>query len=87
LQDYPLYGSEKAPWIHEITDAFNRQGEKTASGKAICVHATSPASDLYDGYSTGFYAEKMPSTRTPLEEHEERPPGQARPGPPPGSRG
>ncbi|MBV5275085.1 MAG: VWA domain-containing protein, partial [Lamprocystis purpurea] len=23
------YGSEKAPWIHEVTDAFNRQGEQT----------------------------------------------------------
>jgi len=33
------YGSEKAPWIHEVTDAFNRQGEKTASGKTICIHA------------------------------------------------
>ncbi|MCU0835349.1 MAG: VWA domain-containing protein [Chromatiaceae bacterium] len=33
------YGSEKAAWIHEVTDAFNREGVKTASGKRICVNA------------------------------------------------
>ena len=33
------YGSEKASWIHEVTDEFNQAGEKTASGKTICVHA------------------------------------------------
>lgn len=33
------YGSEKEPWIREATDTFNRQGEKTASGKTICVQA------------------------------------------------
>jgi Ca-activated chloride channel family protein len=33
------YGSEKESWIREATDIFNRQGEKTASGKTICVHA------------------------------------------------
>ena len=33
------YGSEKEAWIHEVTETFNRSGEKTASGKTICVHA------------------------------------------------
>jgi Ca-activated chloride channel family protein len=33
------YGSEKAGWIHEVTEAFNREGVKTASGRRICVHA------------------------------------------------
>lgn len=33
------YGSEKESWIHEVTSGFNQRGEKTASGKAICVHA------------------------------------------------
>jgi Ca-activated chloride channel family protein len=34
------YGSEKAAWIHDVTAAFNQAGQKTASGKTICVHAT-----------------------------------------------
>jgi Ca-activated chloride channel family protein len=33
------YGSEKAAWIHEVTAAFNQEGQKTASGKRICVNA------------------------------------------------
>ncbi|MBK5970378.1 MULTISPECIES: extracellular solute-binding protein [Thiorhodovibrio] len=33
------YGSEKAAWIHEATEAFNAEGVKTASGKPICVNA------------------------------------------------
>jgi Ca-activated chloride channel family protein len=33
------YGSEKAAWIHEVTDAFNAEGVETASGKRICVNA------------------------------------------------
>ncbi len=33
------YGSEKESWIHEATQAFNGQGERTATGKTICVHA------------------------------------------------
>jgi len=33
------YGSEKKAWIHEVTEAFNARGEKTASGKRICVNA------------------------------------------------
>jgi len=33
------YGSEKEAWIQEATGDFNRRGEKTASGKTICVHA------------------------------------------------
>jgi Ca-activated chloride channel family protein len=33
------YGSEKAAWIHAVTEAFNREGVKTTSGKRICVHA------------------------------------------------
>ncbi|AFL75423.1 substrate-binding domain-containing protein [Thiocystis violascens] len=33
------YGSEKQPWIHEVTETFNRQAQKTASGKTICVNA------------------------------------------------
>jgi Ca-activated chloride channel family protein len=33
------YGSEKAAWIYEVTEAFNAEGFKTASGKRICVHA------------------------------------------------
>lgn len=33
------YGSEKASWIHDVTAAFNQRGERTASGKRICVHA------------------------------------------------
>ncbi|MCG6863782.1 MAG: substrate-binding and VWA domain-containing protein [Chromatiaceae bacterium] len=33
------YGSEKAPWIHAVTETFNAEGVKTASGKRICVHA------------------------------------------------
>lgn len=33
------YGSEKAAWIHEVTELYNRRGEQTASGKTICVHA------------------------------------------------
>ena len=33
------YGSEKEPWIREVTHAFNQRGEKTASGKTICVQA------------------------------------------------
>lgn len=33
------YGSEKKSWIEEVTPAFNAQGEKTASGKRICVES------------------------------------------------
>nr|WP_242482649.1 VWA domain-containing protein [Thiocystis violacea] len=33
------YGSEKEPWIQEVTEAFNRRDERTASGKRICVEA------------------------------------------------
>jgi Ca-activated chloride channel family protein len=33
------YGSEKAAWIYEVTEAFNAEGFETASGKRICVHA------------------------------------------------
>lgn len=33
------YGSEKAAWIHEVTETFNQRQEKTASGKNICVNA------------------------------------------------
>lgn len=33
------YGSEKAAWIHEVTEAFNKEGAETATGKRICVHA------------------------------------------------
>ena len=33
------YGSEKAAWIYEATEAFNREGFKTASGQRICVNA------------------------------------------------
>lgn len=33
------YGSEKKAWIHEVTETFNAQKEKTASGKSICVNA------------------------------------------------
>lgn len=33
------YGSEKAAWIHEVTEAFNAEGFKTASGQRICVNA------------------------------------------------
>jgi len=33
------YGSEKADWIYEVTEAFNAEGMTTASGKRICVHA------------------------------------------------
>ncbi len=33
------YGSEKEPWIRDVTEAFNQRGEKTASGRTICVQA------------------------------------------------
>src|SRR5215510_1703673 len=33
------YGSEKEKWITEVTNAFNRQGVKTSSGKQIFVKA------------------------------------------------
>jgi hypothetical protein len=33
------FGSEKAAWIHEVTEAFNADGVQTASGKRICVQA------------------------------------------------
>ena len=33
------YGSEKAAWIYESTEAFNREGVRTTSGKRICVNA------------------------------------------------
>lgn len=33
------YGSEKQSWIQDVTDAFNRRGDKTASGKTVCVQA------------------------------------------------
>jgi Ca-activated chloride channel family protein len=34
------YGSEKESWIKEVTDSFNRAGNKTASGQRIFVTAT-----------------------------------------------
>lgn len=34
------YGSEKETWIKEVTDSFNRAGNKTASGQRIFVTAT-----------------------------------------------
>ena len=33
------YGSEKENWIKEVTDSFNRTGNKTASGQRIFVRA------------------------------------------------
>ena len=33
------YGSEKEKWISEVTDQFNREGHRTASGKPIFVRA------------------------------------------------
>ncbi|WPL15619.1 von Willebrand factor type A domain protein [Thiorhodovibrio winogradskyi] len=33
------YGSEKAAWIYEATEAFNAEGFETASGQRICVNA------------------------------------------------
>jgi Ca-activated chloride channel family protein len=33
------YGSEKEKWITEVTDRFNREGHRTASGKPIVVRA------------------------------------------------
>lgn len=33
------YGSEKAAWIRDVTASFNQSGEKTVSGKRICVNA------------------------------------------------
>jgi Ca-activated chloride channel homolog len=33
------YGSEKEPWIKEVTKTFNEAGKKTASGKTIRVDA------------------------------------------------
>jgi Ca-activated chloride channel family protein len=33
------YGSEKEKWITEVTDAFNRAGNKTSNGKRIYVRA------------------------------------------------
>lgn len=33
------YGSEKAAWVHAVTEQFNAEGVTTASGKRICVHA------------------------------------------------
>src|SRR5215468_8546182 len=33
------YGSEKEKWINDVTDAFNRSGTKTQSGKPIFVRA------------------------------------------------
>ena len=33
------YGSEKEAWIRETTEAFNRQGRKSSSGKAVAVTA------------------------------------------------
>src|SRR5262249_11395813 len=34
------YGSEKENWIRDVTDAFNRAGNKTSSGQRIFVRAT-----------------------------------------------
>jgi Ca-activated chloride channel family protein len=39
------YGSEKAAWIHEVTEAFNAEGVKTTSGKRVCAHAIPKGSD------------------------------------------
>jgi len=33
------YGSEKKAWIRDLTPTFNQAGEKTASGKRICVES------------------------------------------------
>jgi Ca-activated chloride channel family protein len=33
------YGSEKEKWINEVTEAFNRSGQRTRSSKRIYVHA------------------------------------------------
>ena len=38
------YGSEKEKWINEVTDRFNREGHKTASGRPIFVRATAMGS-------------------------------------------
>lgn len=48
------YGSEKADWIYEVTQAFNAEGMTTASGKRICVHATPKGSgDSVNEIKTG----------------------------------
>ncbi|QGU33278.1 VWA domain-containing protein [Thermochromatium tepidum] len=38
------YGSEKEDWIREVTATFNQRGERTASGKRICVEAIAKGS-------------------------------------------
>src|SRR5262249_26250873 len=55
------YGSEKENWIRDVTDAFNRAGNKTSSGQRIFVRATPMVSgesidDILSGNSKGHIA-------------------------------
>jgi Ca-activated chloride channel family protein len=48
------YGSEKEKWISEVTDRFNHEGHRTASGKPIFVRATPMGSgELIDEVLSG----------------------------------
>jgi Ca-activated chloride channel family protein len=48
------YGSEKEKWITEVTDQFNREGHRTASGKPIVVRASPMGSgELIDDVLSG----------------------------------
>src|SRR5690349_20032375 len=48
------YGSEKEDWIKSVTEAFNREDHKTASGKFVHVEAIPMGSgDLIDELLTG----------------------------------
>jgi Ca-activated chloride channel family protein len=48
------YGSEKEEWIKNVTEAFNREDHKTASGKFVHVDAIPMGSgDLIDELMTG----------------------------------
>ena len=48
------YGSEKEKWITEVTDQFNREGHRTASGKPIFVRAVPMGSgELIDEVLSG----------------------------------
>jgi Ca-activated chloride channel family protein len=48
------YGSEKERWITEVTDQFNREGRRTASGKPIFVRAVAMGSgELIDEVLSG----------------------------------
>jgi Ca-activated chloride channel family protein len=55
------YGSEKAAWIHEVTEAFNQEGQKTTSGKRICVNAIPKENDAAEVYNAPLVSWPLPA--------------------------